>query len=317
MKYLRQLLILGTAAAATFVAMPAANAGNDGCTLYICASGGGNVIIHAKSPGSSGGGGQASSSVSSGGSSSSSGSTGYVSSGGSSSSGGSYSGSYSGGGGVVIPEGGGCWTGESSCVTIGRLFNPVNIPTTPQAPGAAPAAPAAAVAPIAGAAPVVVLPSPAELAQEALTLMDLQPIAIGSAPGAGKLGFVGLPVWLWAENPSANTYGPITRSASAGPITVTATARVQSIDWSMGDGNGVTCTTPGTPYADHWGIKDSPDCGYRYEQTSADQPGNSYTVTATSHWVVNWAGAGQSGIIQVDQVADSQFSIGEIQVLNQ
>ena len=74
--------------------------------------------------------------------------------------------------------------------------------------------------------PPPALPSPGQLAQEALERMDLQPIQIGIVPepGPGKLGLVGMPAWMWVDNPTGNTFGPITESATAGPVTVTATA---------------------------------------------------------------------------------------------
>ena len=60
--------------------------------------------------------------------------------------------------------------------------------------------------------------------------MNLRPISIGIVPEdrPGSVGLVGMPVWLWAASPGpAQSWGPITRSASAGGVTVTATAKVQ------------------------------------------------------------------------------------------
>jgi hypothetical protein len=51
---------------------------------------------------------------------------------------------------------------------------------------------------------------------------------------------------------------------------------------------------------------------------SSDQPGGAYQVTATSHWVVEWTGGGQSGTIEFDLTTDPlPISIGEAQVLTQ
>ena len=168
--------------------------------------------------------------------------------------------------------------------------------------------------------PPAALPSPGQLAQEALERMDLQPIQIGIVPepSPDKLGLVGMPVWMWVDNPTGNTFGPITESATAGSVTVTATARVDSIDWDMGDGSvPVHCTSPGTAYEDSYGKQDSPDCGHRYTKTSADQPNNAYTVTATANWVVNWTGGGQSGTIELSHVSSTRIQVGEAQVLAQ
>jgi hypothetical protein len=127
-----------------------------------------------------------------------------------------------------------------------------------------------------------------------------------------------MPVWMWVESPDAHTYGPATATASAGGITVTATARVFAITWAMGDGTEVVCHTTGTPYQPADGQRRSPDCGHVYDTSSANQASGSYTVTATSAWVVRWAGAGQTGTIRLNGLTRSaHITIGEAQVLVQ
>jgi hypothetical protein len=161
-------------------------------------------------------------------------------------------------------------------------------------------------------------PKPRNVAQLAIDEMGLQAIDIGIAPkpGPDSVGLVGMPVWMWAKAPNDHTYGPMTASASAGGITVTATAKVLRITWDMGDGTAVTCRTAGTPYKASYGQKRSPDCGHVYMTSSANQPDKSYTVTATSDWVITWAGAGQTGTIRLGGLTRStQITIGEAQVL--
>lgn len=161
---------------------------------------------------------------------------------------------------------------------------------------------------------------PVVLAQRAIAAMNLDPITIGIVPESGpdRVGLVGLPVWIWVKDQAANTWGPITRSASEGTVSVSATAEVSSIVWDMGDGTKVTCSGPGTRYEDRYGKEDSPTCGHRYELMSDDQPEGAYQVTATSHWVVEWTGGGQSGTVELDLTTDSlPIRIGEAQVLTQ
>lgn len=161
---------------------------------------------------------------------------------------------------------------------------------------------------------------PVVLAQRAIASMDLDPITIGIVPESGpnRIGLVGLPVWMWVEAKAANTWGPITRSASKGAVSVSATAEVSSIVWDMGGGTKVTCSGPGTRYEDRHGKEDSPTCGHRYELTSDDQPDGTYQITATSHWIVEWSGGGQSGTIELDLTTDPlPIRIGEAQVLTQ
>lgn len=161
-------------------------------------------------------------------------------------------------------------------------------------------------------------PTPREVAQLAIDQMHLSAIDIGIAPepGPDSIGLVGMPVWLWAKAPTSHTLGPITASASAAGITITATAKVLHITWDMGDGTEVVCDTAGTPYKPEYGRKDSPDCGYTYKLSSARETDDAYTITATSSWVITWAGAGQTGTIRLDGLNRStRIRIGEAQVL--
>lgn len=161
---------------------------------------------------------------------------------------------------------------------------------------------------------------PVVLAYRAVAAMDLDPITIGIVPESGpdRVGLVGLPVWMWVDNQTEDTFGPITRSASEGPVSVSVTASVSSVIWDMGDGTKVTCTGPGSPYADHYGKQESPTCGHRYARMSSSQPDGAYQVTATSHWVVEWAGGGQSGTIELDLTTEPlPIRVGEAQVLTQ
>ncbi len=147
--------------------------------------------------------------------------------------------------------------------------------------------------------------------------MGLKAIAIGIVPEPkpGSIGLVGMPAWMWVAQPAPNTWGPITRGASAGGVTVTATAKVHDVVWSMGDGSVVTCTSPGTPYQDSYGKRDSPDCGHTYTRTSRGKSGDAYPISATSHWLITWAGGGQTGTINLDFTAGTQIKVGEMQVL--
>lgn len=161
-------------------------------------------------------------------------------------------------------------------------------------------------------------PTPREVAEIAIDQMGLRAIEIGIVPepGPNSVGLVGMPVWMWAANPDSHTYGPITASASAGGITITATARVYEISWEMGDGTKVICHGPGTPYKAIYGGKASPDCGHTYTTSSSTKPSRKFIVTATSDWVVTWQGAGQSGTIRLNGLQRSvQVAVGEAQVL--
>jgi hypothetical protein len=136
--------------------------------------------------------------------------------------------------------------------------------------------------------------------------MQLQAPGIGLTPPPGSPNptLVGIPTWMWVDQPSQATFGPATASATAGGVTVTATAKVTSVTWDMGDGTRVQCGQ-GTPYGPGFGAQESPTCGHTYRR-----PGQ-YPVTATSHWAVDWTGAGQSGRITFDLAGTSAVRVAE------
>jgi hypothetical protein len=156
-------------------------------------------------------------------------------------------------------------------------------------------------------------PDPAVLAQRAVSRMQLRGIDIGIVPeeGPGRVGIVGMPQWMWVNEPRPRTFGPITREASAGGATVTATAKVDKVVWGMGDGTSVTCVGPGTVYEDRFDTMESPDCGHRYTKQGK------YEVTATSYWTVQWEGIGQTGTIPLDFTSTANIVMGEAQVITQ
>lgn len=156
---------------------------------------------------------------------------------------------------------------------------------------------------------------PAVVAHRAVDKMLLSAPDIGITPKPDGKGVVGMPVYMWtAKGPE--TYGPNTASATAGAVTVTATAKVSKIVWAMGDGTTVTCTTAGTPYRAEYGKKPSPDCGHRYTLPSSTQESVKYHVTATSTWTINWSGGGQNGQLTETRESAVDITVTEVQVLN-
>lgn len=155
------------------------------------------------------------------------------------------------------------------------------------------------------------LPDPETLARQAMAAMDLRAPRIGIAPEdtPGSVGLVGLPVWMWVDDPGQHTWGPITKKASAAGHTVTATGEVDKLVWDMGDGTKVTCTTQGTEFTVDKGLTESPDCGHKYTAMG------DYTVTVTAYWTVEWAGLGQTGELSTDVQRSTTVRIGEAQAV--
>lgn len=182
-----------------------------------------------------------------------------------------------------------CYYPETGQTALIYLFDP---PTSVQAP-----------------------PTPGEVAREALAKLDLRAIEIGMAPHPPASAVVGVPVWLWVDQPSDETFGPASASATVRGVTVTVTARVTDVVWDLGDGTTLSCDA-GTAYQSRFGATESPDCGHVFLRESGSRPGGAYTVTATSTWTVEWAGAGQTGTIAMDPlVAQTQVIVAEGQVL--
>ncbi len=144
------------------------------------------------------------------------------------------------------------------------------------------------------------------IARTLLARLQLDPISIGWTPlRDGALGIVGLPTWLWVENPGRETWGPATISAAG----VSLTAKVESVTWSMDNGDEVRCANKGTPWRLGMGADPSPTCGYTYKEQGT------YEVTATAHWVARWSGYGRSGSIPLSLSQERTLDVGEIQVI--
>ncbi|AFR34598.1 hypothetical protein ARUE_113p00900 (plasmid) [Arthrobacter sp. Rue61a] len=160
--------------------------------------------------------------------------------------------------------------------------------------------------------------TPAQAAAELMKRFQFKGVDVGIVPKnqPGFQGSVGLPVWMWVNNPGQDSYGPWTQSDTIQGLAVTATARVTRIDWGMGDGQVVSCANIGTPYVTAYGLQQSPTCGYVYQTMSKSLAGGMYTVTATSHWEFQWAAGGQTGTDTTTAQSVTQIAIGELQSVN-
>jgi hypothetical protein len=174
--------------------------------------------------------------------------------------------------------------------------------------------------PTTGAPPTAAAVDPVVVVWRAVASLNLRAVDMQIAPkplsaDGDSMGLVGLPVWLWTEE-TATTWGPVTASASDGPVSVTVTARVDRVEWDMGDGTVITCHGPGTTFdPEAYGVDaESPDCGHVYKQVSRE-PAGVYTVTATSYWVADWSSGADAGTIPFDFTTSEQIRIGEMQVL--
>lgn len=118
---------------------------------------------------------------------------------------------------------------------------------------------------------------------------------------------VGYPLWLWTDGPTT-----VTATESAYGYTFTLRAHYRSTTFELGDGTTTRCTDttryrrttkPGTA---------SPTCGHTYLEAARD---GTYTVSATTHWDVDWSVAGFSGTLPGTHSASRELRVGELQAI--
>jgi hypothetical protein len=156
----------------------------------------------------------------------------------------------------------------------------------------------------------VIQVAPVVVAQQAAKQLGFGSPTIEMAPPDGSPQLVGVASWLWL---APGAWRTISASASAGPVTTTATATPSKVVWDMGDGQSVTCNGPGTPYSAS-DPNEATDCSYTW-------PGpGSFTVTATVYWSVTWTATGAAGGgnlgVQAGPPAQVQVTVAESQAIN-
>lgn len=136
--------------------------------------------------------------------------------------------------------------------------------------------------------PAAEVVDPAALAEEARSRTVVPLPGVNLNPGAGQDQVVNLETWMWVDS-----WEPVSATAAAGPVTVTVTATPVRVEWSMGNGDVVVCSGPGTRY-DPARAPDAQatECSYTYRSSSAGAPGSDFTITATSVWQVTWSATG-------------------------
>lgn len=155
--------------------------------------------------------------------------------------------------------------------------------------------------------------APQQAAQTAIARLQFTAAGPGAGPTSADNGLpfdapVGYPVWLWADG--GTTTNRAVSDAVAG-MAVRITIHFDHLAWDAGDGSGTfTCGT-GTEWVKGAAepAANSPTCGHVYQDMGR------YTITATTHWTINWAAGGQTGT-QPMAIAESRpFSVGELQTV--
>lgn len=131
---------------------------------------------------------------------------------------------------------------------------------------------------------------------------------------------VQLETWIWATN-----WVEVSRTASAGGVVATVTARPVRMTWDFtprrsDPGTEGGCAGPGTPYDPSKRPEDqSTACSITFRHSSAGEPGDAYEAHLTVIYEVSWAsnvGAGGS-LGTVPRTTVLPVRVGEQQALNE
>ena len=124
------------------------------------------------------------------------------------------------------------------------------------------------------------------------------PPSLGTSSPLTAAAVVNLPTFLFL-NPGAYQATGTTATVPGGAVSATIVATPVKVVWSAGDGGSVTCPGQGVPYDSAWGNSPPPAgsgaCTYTYSDTSADQPGGTYSLSATVWYHATWTSTGAGG----------------------
>lgn len=155
-------------------------------------------------------------------------------------------------------------------------------------------------------------PSPEELATVALGQLRLATAQVRTAPEPPAATYIGVENWLWI--PEAQ-WATLHRSVTAGATTVTVAAAPAEVSWTFGP-ETTTCHGPGRAWVRGMTDAASTDCGFTFAESSADEPGGSFAITATIRYHVTWVCSGTCSTTGDDLgLIDAPVGTGSIRVL--
>lgn len=158
---------------------------------------------------------------------------------------------------------------------------------------------------------------PADMAMEALGFLTLPEPAIATSPPSQFDSVVNVPVYLSVD---AADWQPKSVTTDVPGVSVQVTAVPQRVEWDTGMGDVVVCDGPGTPYDFSRPDADQvADCTYTYRRTSAGQPNERFTLTATVVWRASWSVVGAPGggdLGEVRRSASTSLRVAQVQTVN-
>jgi hypothetical protein len=164
-------------------------------------------------------------------------------------------------------------------------------------------------------------PSPAQLAQEALTRLTIPSPRPGRYP-SGTLQdgrpytLVNAYTWFW----TSGSFKALSATASAGGNSSTITVTPTALTFTPGDGTkSVSCSGPGVAWKQSdgpWAASPS-GCDYRYPQSSIHDTNGEVTATYGIVWSISWtASDGEKGTLpDLMTTAKSTFAVAEAEAV--
>jgi hypothetical protein len=154
-----------------------------------------------------------------------------------------------------------------------------------------------------------------EAAATASIAFDLTAPGLGVFPGGLEdpaypeaSGAVGMPVWLWAEDPGPGVGSKLVKSAELRGYPISIEVSLSKIVYDMGNGDTVTCGLGTEPVAVHK-PRQSPTCPYSYMEKGR------YTVSADTVFEIEWSSTGgRQGVFPFTLTRSGVYNVGEIQV---
>lgn len=131
-------------------------------------------------------------------------------------------------------------------------------------------------------------PTPEELASTALGQLPLAKAKVRTAPAPPDATYIGIENWLWIPE---SQWATLHKSVTAESTTVTVTAAPAEVSWNVGP-RTITCHGPGRAWVKGMTDAASTTCSVTYRDTSVDELGGRFAITATIRYRVTWACSG-------------------------
>ena len=161
-------------------------------------------------------------------------------------------------------------------------------------------------------------PDPVVVAKRLVASVGLQGIEPGTTPttierNPEAQGAVGLPLWVWPENPGPTTTGPVSSATPVAAYTVSIRGELAELEVDLGDGSEPLHCTRWKPFRPKVMDRDTPiACGKRYGYEKQGY----HTITVTAHWRIRWQGVGRAGELTHAVSTSRTLKIGELHAVS-